>query len=298
MTDQSLALRLLNSQCLKLDPQTPYINTSPLTGMGHGHYVFRDMRSGQEVYTTMNQANNTAYTEFGMPSPSSVEILKTIIPEKELWPPAPGTSWESHHAFNAWEGSTWLMPEMIEDYFGKAENLEELVANGQLLQCEGYKAIYEESRRQKPYCSMALNWCFNEPWPTAANNSLINWPNITKPAFYAVQNSCKPVISSAQITKLTWTEGEIFSSNIWMLSDLFEALPAGKMTVKIVAAKNEVVLLNWDYNNLEPNTNLAGPSASLKLPHWDTDRFKLVLEVEGHPEYNSEYLLLYENLGL
>ena len=61
-----------------------------------------------------------------------------------------------------------------------------LVANGQLLQCEGYKAIYEEARRQKPYCSMALNWCFNEPWPTAANNSIINWPNIPKPAFYAV----------------------------------------------------------------------------------------------------------------
>ena len=295
MTDQSLALRLLNSQCFNLDPQTPYINTSPLTGMGHGHYVFRDMRTGQEVYTTMNQAKNTAYTEFGMPSPSSVEILKTIIPEEELWPPAPGTSWESHHAFKAWEGSTWLMPEMIDDYFGKAENLEELVANGQLLQCEGYKAIYEESRRQKPYCSMALNWCFNEPWPTAANNSLINWPNITKPAFYSVKNSCKPVLCSARITKLIWHEGEMFSTSIWMLSDLFETLPPGKMTVKLVAGDEEITILNWDYDQLEPNTNLSGPMAKLKLPHWNTDRFKLVLEAEGQPEYNSEYVLLYRN---
>ncbi|MCK4749629.1 MAG: hypothetical protein KAT15_21390, partial [Bacteroidales bacterium] len=143
MTDQSLAVRLLNSQCLMMDPQTPFISTSPLFGMGHGHYVFRDPDTGEEVYSMMNSARNTAYTEFGMPAPSSVEILRSIIPEGELWPPAPGASWESHHAYNAWVGDTWLMQDMIEDYFGKPDNLEELVANGQLLQCEGYKVIYE-----------------------------------------------------------------------------------------------------------------------------------------------------------
>ena len=159
MTDQSLALRLLNSQCLSLDPDTPFISTSPLYGMGHGHYVFRDPGSGKEVFSLMNAASNSAYTEFGIPSPSPVELLQLILPPDELWPPAPGTSWESHHAYNAWEGDTWLMKDMIDDYFGESRNLAELVANGQMLQCEGYKAIYEESRRQKPYCSMALNWC-------------------------------------------------------------------------------------------------------------------------------------------
>ena len=135
-----------------------------------------------------------------MPSPSSVEILKKIIPANELWPPREGTSWESHHAFKAWQGETWLMPTMLEGYFGPANNLEELVERGQLIQCEGYKAIYEEARRQKPYCGMALNWCFNEPWPTAANNSIVNYPNIAKPAFYAVSDACRPVCSSAKIT--------------------------------------------------------------------------------------------------
>lgn len=293
MTDQSLALRLLNSQCLLLDPKTPYINTSPLIGMAHGHYVFRDWENGEEVYQVMDRATNTAYTEFGMPGPSSVDILKTIIPEDELWPPKPGTSWESHHAYNAWVGNTWLMQGMIKDYFGKAKDLEELVANGQLIQCEGYKAIYEEARRQKPYCTMALNWCFNEPWPTAANNSLINWPNIPKPAFYAVRDACRPFLASAKIVKFKWKEGEEFTSEIWLLNDLPKEVDAGKVHIKLKAGDNEVDLLSWNFDALEANTNHAGPTVRTILPSWKTDRFELLVEVEGHPEYNSAYTMIY-----
>jgi len=69
MTDQSTALRLLNAQCLSLDPNTPYINTSPLIGMAHGHYVFRDWENGEEVYARMARAHNTAYTDFAKGHP-------------------------------------------------------------------------------------------------------------------------------------------------------------------------------------------------------------------------------------
>ncbi|MFC2089698.1 glycoside hydrolase family 2 protein [Bacteroidota bacterium] len=293
MTDQSLALRLLNSQCLKLDPGTPYINTSPLVGMGHGHYVFRDMDSGEEVYSTMQRAHFTAYTEFGMPAPSSRVVLEKIIPREELWPPKEGTSWESHHAYKAWVGNTWLMQDMIEDYFGKSKDLDELIENGQLLQVEGYKAIYEEARRQKPYCSMALNWCFNEPWPTAANNSIINYPNLPKPGFYGVRDACRPVLASARITKLQWQEGETFETDLYMLNDSFALLKSGSVSVKIRTKKEDILVMKWDYKEVGENENLAGPTARIVLPYMDTDRFKLVLEVEDQPEFNSEYLLLY-----
>jgi beta-mannosidase len=294
MTDQSLSLRLLNSQCYRLDPLTPFLPTSPVMGMGHGHYVFRDWDSKEEVFQWMPRAHNSAYTEFGMPAPSSIEVLKTIIPEAELWPPKPGTSWESHHAYNAWQGNTWLCQDIIEDYFGTSATLEQLVANGQLMQGEGYKCIYEEARRQKPYCAMALNWCFNEPWPTAANNSIVNWPNIPKPGFYAVKNACRPVLSSARISKYKWKEGEIFSADIWILNDFYKDLPAGKMTIKLVADGTEINLLNWEFNKMEANLNQHGPTVRVQLPSWKTDRIKLILEVEGHPEYNSEYTLAYQ----
>ena len=294
MTDQSLPLRLLNSQCLELDQNNPFIPTSPLMGMAHGNYVFRDLQTKEEVFSSMARAHYTAYTEFGMPAPASVELLKTIIPKEELWPPKPGGSWESHHAYKAWVGNTWLCQDIIEDYFGISTSLEELVANGQLMQGEGYKCIYEEARRQKPYCAMAANWCFNEPWPTAANNSLISYPNIPKPGFYAVKNACRPVLASARFSKFKWTEGETFFADVWMLNDLPNDVPAGKVKIKLVAGTAELGILNWEFSVLKANLNQAGPTVRCILPAWKTDRIKVVLEVEGHPEYNSEYTLAYQ----
>lgn len=293
MTDQSIALRMLNSMCLEMDPYTPFIATSPLEGMGHGHYVFRDDDTGEEVFSLMSRAKNTAYTEFGIPSPSSVELLKRIIPEREIWPPARGGSWESHHAFNSWTRNTWLMQGMIEDYFGPSPNLQTLVTNGQLLQAEGYKAIFEEARRQKPLCSMALNWCFNEPWPTAANNNIISYPDQPKPAFYAVKNSCRPVLASARISKFEWHEGEVFSSDIFLLNDSYNSVAPGTIRVTLRAGTESVEFLEWDFGTIKENTNKAGPTARMVLPRWNTDRITLQVTVDGHPEYNSEYLLLY-----
>jgi beta-mannosidase len=263
-------------------------------GMGHGHYVFRDWTTKEEVFQEMARSKFTAYTEFGMPAPASVEVLKTIIPKEELWPPKPGGSWESHHAFNAWLGTTWLCQDIIEDYFGPSNSLEELVANGQLMQGEGYKCIYEEARRQKPYCAMATNWCYSEPWPTAANNSIISYPNIPKPGYFAVKNACRPVLASARFAKFSWKEGETFQADIWMLNDYFKNLPPGKVTIKLVAFGSELELLKWEYPELKANINNPGPTVRCVLPAWKTDRFKVVLLVEGHPEYNSEYTLAYQ----
>jgi len=295
MTDQSLPLRLLNSQCFELDPGTPFIPTSPIMGVGHGHYVFRDWKSKEEVFQEMARSKFTAYTEFGMPAPASVDLLKTIIPPEELWPPKPGTSWESHHAYKAWGANTWLCDDIIEDYFGKAGSLEELVANGQMMQSEGYKCIYEEARRQKPYCSMATNWCYNEPWPTAANNSIVSYPSIPKPGFYAVKNACRPVLASASISKFLWKAGEIFTTRVWILNDSPESTGGGKMTVSLVAGSQRLVIGSWDFSSQNANENQKGPEISAKLPRWTAGKIKLLLEVEGKPGWNSEYVILMKN---
>ena len=293
MTDQSLALRLLTSQCYLLDPLVPFIPTSPVFGMGHGHYVFRDLDGVTEVYQWMPNSKSTAYTEFGMPGPSPVDILKTIIPENELFPPMPGTSWESHHAFGAWVGDTWLMKDFLKDYFGEAATLEELVSQGQWIQREGYKCIYEEARRQKPWCAMALNWCYNEPWPTAANNSLINYPARPKPAFYAVAASCRPVLASARIPRFRWKNGELFTADLFILNDKYEETGAGKMTVSFLSEGRKTVIGTWDYKSASPNKNIEGPSIEFQMPPFSKGKITLLLEVEGRPEWNSEYDLLF-----
>ncbi len=293
MTDQSLPLRLLNRNCYDLDPRTPFLATSPLYGVGHGDYRFRRGDDGKEVYEIFGQSRWIAYTEFGCPGPSPADYIRTFIPAEELWPPREGTSWEAHHAFKAWApADSWLFLSTLEHYFGPSDDLETLCARGQWLQCEGYRFIYEEARRQKMHCSMALNWCYNEPWPTAANNSLVNWPAKARPAYEAVKDACRLVLASAAVTKFSWRPGESFATQLWMLNDAPTAQPGGTVRAVLELAGQRREVGQWRFDALPANTNAAGPEVRFELPADAADEaFTLHLEVSGRPECNSAYRL-------
>jgi beta-mannosidase len=155
---------------------------------------------------------------------------------------------------------------MIEDYFGKPSDLQQMIEWSQWLQSEGYKCIYEEARRQKPYCSMALNWCYNEPWPTLANNSLVNYPVSPKPAYHAVAESCRNQLISARIPKFSWRSGETFAVDLWLLNDGNVAAESGQADVWLEIAGSRYFVMNWQYKPVPANMNLEGPTVRFKLP--------------------------------
>jgi beta-mannosidase len=292
MTDQSLAIRLLNRNCYDLDPATPFLPTAPVEGMGHGDYRFRD-DTGREVFEVFQKASNTAYSEFGCPGPSAAEVLRMIIPDSELWPPRAGTSWQTHHAFRAWEADpqSWLYLRTLEHYFGPTDTLDELVARGSWLQSAGYQAIFEEARRQKPRCAMALNWCFNEPWPSAAGNSIVNWPARPKAAYRAVQAACRPVLASARFAKFQWTVGERFTAEIWLLNDAAGDVEAGEVEVVLAAGASSTTLLLWAFPKIAAGQNLAGPCVSAVLPSVESDSFELRLGAGPGGAWSTSYRL-------
>lgn len=295
MTDQALPLRLLASNCYQLDPARPFLPTSPADGVGHGHYVFRDLASGEEAWTLFQQSRYTAYCEFGMPAPAPVEVLREIIPEDELFPPQRGGAWEAHHAFGVWLQSSHLYEDVLEHYFGPARDLSELVARGQWLQSEGYRGLYEEARRQKPTASMALCWCLNEPWPAAANLSLVSWPARPKPALAAVAAACRPLLASARIRKFSWTEGEVFDPELWWLNDAPTGTSPGPIEASIEAADGQIFpLLTWNGGPLGANTNLGGPRIQWVLPALGGERFTLVLTTPERLGVGSRYSLRFQ----
>lgn len=294
MTDQSKAIRLLNKVCLELDPDTPFLPTSPIMGAGHGGYLFRDPK-GKECFEVFQKAKNSAYVEFGIPAPASVEKLRSLIPEKDLFPPKPGGVWSLRHGYGAWDmvADTWLCMPTVEHYFGRPESIEELVQWGQLLQSEGLKGIYEEARRQKPYCSMAINWCFNEPWPAAANNSLISWPCEAKPALRSVRQSCRPTLASARVSRFSWQSGELFEAELWMLHDGPNSVKGDRVEAYLRFGDDESFVLGWYFDALEDGENRVGPVLRFPVPEIEEQTFKLILRVEGRPDWNSEYDFCY-----
>lgn len=293
MDDQSHALRLLGRNCFDLDRHTPFLPSSPLDGMAHGDYRFRTPE-GRDVFQIFQQSSYTAYPEFGCPGPSPVDYLRTFIPPAELWPPRPGTSWETHHAFKVWspDPNYWINLSAIEHYFGPPASLEQLVALGEWLQCEGYKSIYEEARRQRPKCSMALNWCYNECWPCAANNSLVNFPAAPKPAFFAVREACRPVLASARIPKFQWQPGEPFTAELWLLNTSPDPQPPGEIVASLEHDGVSTELLRWPFPGPAAGRDVPGPSVRFALPAAPrAAEFTLRLRVAGRPALDSAYRL-------
>ena len=278
MDDQSLPLRLLNKLCYELDPTRPFIPTSPIMGVGHGCYLFYSPMQGGDVFAEFQNAHNTAYTEFGVPSVASLESLKRIIPENELFPIEKTPAWVAHHAFGAWGEANWLCLDVLRRYFGEPKSIEQIVENSSWLQSEGYKGAFEEMRRQWPHCSMMLNWCYNEPWITAANNSIIEYPAKPKKAYFAIKDAMRETIFSARIKKFSWCEGEMLEAEIWLLNDRPEAVK-GKVKISLVLGDQTTDLLEWSAE-ADANRNTAGPTVRFILPHADTDRFTLLLEAE------------------
>ena len=290
MTEQDHALRLLNRNTYDLDPTRPFMNTSPLYGMGHGYYVF-SLPDGTELYQYLPRRRFAAYSEFGVPGPAPLAVIERIIPADEWFPPRPSAAWTARHAYGAWDGSagSWLEFDFLYRYFGAIHNLEELVECGQFIQAEGLRFFFEETRRQQPYCSLAMNWCLNEPWPAAANSSLVAWPDLPKPALAMVGLGCRPVLASARPAKLRWTPGEIFTADLYLLNDTPLSLPAGVIDAALVADGREIPLLRWDHPGAEPNCNVGGPQVRLDLPPIRARRFQLVLRAPGHPDWDSTY---------
>lgn len=289
MNDQSYALRLLNKICYEEDRHTPFLPTSPIMGMTHGWYLFDDAKNSHSVYELYTKHNSTAYTEFGVPSIAPAEYLRTFIPEEELFPPEDKGTWRLHHAYGAWNNlDEWACISMLESYFGKSDSIEDLCEKSAWTQCEGYKTVFEEARRQKPHCSMAVNWCYNEPWKTAANNTLLCYPDIPKPSYYAVRDALRNVMPSVRIGRFDYTAGDIIETELWLLNDTYECV-SDEIEVYIEIGGQRIDIAVWQTGLSLENENIKGEKYQTALPCADTDRFYVVAKSKKYGE--SRYML-------
>ena len=294
MTEQHHALRLLDKICYEEDRDTPFIMTSPLNGMGHGHYLNYDEKIQKETITTLVQSDCTAYTEFGSPAAASADYIKKFIPEESfLNCSAENEVWVAHHAFKAWSKESWLRKAEVDYYFGGASDVEDMIEKTRKIQTMCYNAYFEEMRRQWPHCSMALNWCFNEPWPTFANNSLISWPNIPRSSYYGVQKALRPQMASLRVIKHLWKGGEIFRGEFWVMNDTLTEMKPG--SVEVWYAFGASKLQKWGevrYDKVEKQTNVLCGTVQFKIPYYHEGEIHISLRVKGLPEMDSDYIAL------
>jgi len=291
MTDQHHALRLLDKVCYEEDRCTPFNMTSPLNGMAHGHYINWDHNDNIEAITLLNNARNTAYTEFGCPGAADIDYIRQYIPDEDYADfSADNAVWRGHHAFGAWIGDSWVRTAEADYFFGGYSDTDDLLKKTQFLQAMGYKSLFEEMRRQWPHCSMALNWCFNEPWPTFANNSLVSFPNVPKKSYYAVKDALRPQLASLKIEQHLQWSGETFRAGVWLLNDTLEALPSQKVSITYRIGEGEEVFFGTFASlPVAAQSNLEIGAVSFPIPADFIGMIEIKLHVEGKPEMDSTY---------
>jgi beta-mannosidase len=289
MTDQSHALRLLDKNTYELDRHKPYIFTSPRYSVGHGNYILR-YPDGREMLPLYVADRQTAYCEFGVPGPSSVEYLKSIMTEEEYADFSPDNSWGSHHAFNAWAyEDDWFRTTEIRYFYGQENSFEELVENGIDLQMQAYKHIFEEFRRQWPHCSVAINWCYNEPWPTAAGNSLIGWPNVKKKSYYGVQSALRDQMLSIRVNKLGWKTNETVTAELFVLNDLPQPLKGGKATMGYRTKDDKTVEIGeFEFDVVDPLSNRSIATVDFALDGISGNWITIFVTCDN-ADLNNEY---------
>ena len=197
--------------------------------------------------------------------------------------------WVSHHGFKAWNDDSWLRPYEIEYYFGGYESNDDFMRKSLFVQAISYKALFEEMRKQWPHCSMAINWDFNEPWPCVAGNSLVNYPNVPKPALKAVGEALRDRMVSVRTCKNRFLTGESITAEVWMLNDTgFETKPE---TVKVYLGEgeNKRLLATVKCDKVGKRENKKIGEFTLTVSESLPQIFTLTLLAENEKELSSTY---------
>lgn len=293
MTMQEKALRLLDSQCYLLDPDTPFIPTSPISDFVHGDYRFRNP-DGRDIMQMMNGYVTSGYNEMGCGGAADMETIRYVVPEDELDRFEKGTAWETHHGINAWMKESHLYWDTIESYFGKGLNLEQVVEYSRLMQAIGYQYIYEEARRQSPRCSMVLNWCLNEPWPSVANNNILNYKGEPKPAYFAICNALRPSMPSIRYGRFDYKNGDTLKLEAWWLNQLTCDVK-GKLALKLNFDGKDTLLKEITVNETAVDKNIKLFDTECVLNSEKQQLFTVTAEftADNGETVASQYTMLY-----
>lgn len=104
-------------------------------------------------------------TELGASSIPPAEVMRTMMPKEDLWPP--DDLWAYHDLNSSGACSLSSTFGRIGDRYGKPKDLEDLCRKAQMLNYETYRAIYEGyNSRLWDDCSGVMVWMSHPSWPS------------------------------------------------------------------------------------------------------------------------------------
>jgi beta-mannosidase len=165
-------LKILPEAVKEQDPDRPYWDSSPSSGLGipadqvNGDEHYWGVWWGKEPFETYATHLARFMSEYGFQSfPEMSTIRKYALPEDyDIY----SEVMKSHQRSS--NGNGTIEYYMLKEY-NKPEDFESFLYVNYVLQAEGIKFGLEGHRRAAPYCMGSLYWQINDVWPVASWSS-------------------------------------------------------------------------------------------------------------------------------
>ncbi len=192
--------KILPDACARLDPDRPYIPSTPWsesgfpnsdeTGTRHvWEYEFERPLEDRVNLGDLELDRSKFVAEFGFLAPSELSSLRRFLPEDELEPGS--ASWKFHDN-SAQKGIT---DAVIERHWGPPDALElpDYLALGQLFQAEALAAAARHWRRRMFLTSGAITWGYVDCWGTSTSWSPIDYYERLRASYFHLTRAFEPL---------------------------------------------------------------------------------------------------------
>lgn len=203
---------ILQERVNSLDPDTPYIPTSPIgkefrkgvTGDEWGDTHMWNVWHGQKPLNYYRKRLTRFCSEFGLESLPSMDAIKSFAEEKDC-----GLTTE---VFNSHQkclnGNRKMLFYLLEKFY-EPKNFEDMIYCTGLIQKECISDATEHWRRNRGRCNGSLFWQYNDCWQ-APSWSSVDYTGKWKPLQYCARHFFEPVCVSVEETKKNY---KIFAVN-------------------------------------------------------------------------------------
>ncbi len=186
---------ILKNEMAVLDPDTPYIETSPIgksfrkgvTGDSYGDTHMWNVWHGQKPLNYYRKRMTRFCSEFGLESLPSADAVRTFAEEKDM-----GLTTE---VFNAHQkcpcGNRKMLFYLLEKFY-EAEHFKDMIYMTGLIQKECIADATEHWRRNRGRCNGSLFWQYNDCWQ-APSWSSVDYLGKWKPLQYHARHFFEPL---------------------------------------------------------------------------------------------------------
>ncbi|MDR2037537.1 MAG: glycoside hydrolase family 2 [Bacteroidales bacterium] len=225
-SNESTEMPHIRDLVTKLDGTRGYQMQSEVEGIHDGspYKTVNVMRHYENTASDRGSRVDGFNPEYGAPCLPTVECLREMMPEKDLWP-INKPVWDYSDG-NGFHQMSTLYVDLTNQY-GESNSIDEFAMKGQFVGALNYKSIWEVWNYNKlnygdRYCSGFLYWYHNSAIRQVCGR-MWDWSLEPTAALYAAQNACEPLHPQFDYLKNT----------VSVVNDFYQSFSDYKVTAEV-----------------------------------------------------------------